>query len=33
MARARLAGMLDAELADPGAWELQADGSYRRADG
>ncbi|HEU5041998.1 MAG TPA: polyphosphate kinase 1, partial [Gemmatimonadales bacterium] len=33
IARARLAGMLDAELADPGAWELQADGSYRRADG
>ncbi|HUF34682.1 MAG TPA: polyphosphate kinase 1, partial [Gemmatimonadales bacterium] len=28
-ARERLSALLDAELADPGAWELQADGGYR----
>src|SRR3989475_42093 len=28
--RGRLDAILDAELADPTAWELQSDGSYRR---
>ena len=28
--RSRLDAILDAELADPTAWELQSDGSYRR---
>jgi polyphosphate kinase len=28
-ARERLCGLLEAELADPGAWELQPDGGYR----
>jgi polyphosphate kinase len=28
-ARERLCGVLEAELADPGAWELQPDGGYR----
>ena len=30
VARQRLREMLDAELSDPEAWELRADGSYRR---
>ena len=29
-ARDRLCGMLEAELADPDAWELEPDGGYRR---
>jgi polyphosphate kinase len=29
-ARARLAALLDQELSDPKAWELQPDGSYQR---
>jgi hypothetical protein len=28
--RAKLDALLEAELADPTAWELGADGSYRR---
>jgi polyphosphate kinase len=31
--RARLSNILDVELADPNAWELQPDGRYRRQDG
>lgn len=32
-ARARLDRILALELTDPGAWQLQSDGSYTRADG
>jgi hypothetical protein len=32
-ARARLDRILALELTDPGAWQLQSDGSYIRADG
>jgi polyphosphate kinase len=31
--RARLGNILDVELADPNAWELQPDGRYRRQEG
>jgi len=32
-ARARLDRILALELTDPGAWQLQSDGSYIRTDG